>query len=341
MWKKHNLEVFVSLTNLCNANCPQCNRTDKSTVSAYKELPLISWNLEKFKLAFPQETLKYCKLLKLCGTWGDPIANKDIAHIVKYIIDNSESDIVINTNGSLKTSEWWWNLGVIGGKRLTAIFDVDGITQEMHSKYRRNTDLKKILDNMKTISMTMVNIKTQTIVFKHNQEFLDDIKQLTKDNGSTGHSHEISVRFEYKDGVAQKDYYGKDGEYYEKAELTKTQKNNQTSFKAGQEVSCSWARDNIIAVNPDGQVFPCCYIATRHYENKIGLHKITDPGHSTISKYIEEDHNIFKRSLIDMIDNSKYLNNTLPNDIKNNPYQACTKHCSSVGGTETVRLAIK
>ena len=341
MWKRNNLEVFISLTNLCNANCPQCNRTNKSTVSVYKELPLISWNLEKFKLAFPQETLKYCGLINLCGTWGDPIANKNIFNIVKYILDNSTCNILIHTNGSLKTTEWWWNFGVMGGKRLTVNFDIDGITQEMHSKYRRNTNLNKILENMKTISMTMAQVRTKTIVFKHNQEFLDEIKQLTIDNGSTDYSYEISVRFDYKNGKPQKDYYGNAGEYFEKAELTKQQKSKQITFVPKPTVQCSWARQNVIAVNPDGQVFPCCYIATRHYENKIGLHKIDNPEHSTISGYVEEDHNIFKNSLIDMIDNSKYLNNILPNDIENNPYDACLKHCSSIGGTDTVRLAIK
>ena len=103
-------------------------------------------NLDKYKVRY--------RSFEFCGTWGDPVMNRELLGMVQYIIDNSNATISIDTNGSIRDEEWWWNLGIIGGRRLHATFAVDGIDQKMHSHYRRNTDLKKVLANMESISQT-------------------------------------------------------------------------------------------------------------------------------------------------------------------------------------------
>ena len=55
MWNLQNLEVFLSLTNLCNAACPQCNRTDRFTLKDAANMPKSDWSFEEFKIAFPPE----------------------------------------------------------------------------------------------------------------------------------------------------------------------------------------------------------------------------------------------------------------------------------------------
>lgn len=330
MWNKNNLQVFLSLTNLCNANCPQCNRTNESKLKAWDNLPLVDWSIDQFKKAFPKKVLKHIKLIKFCGTWGDPLMCKDLLKIVEYVIFNSKTHININTNGSLRNDDFWWELGCIGQKRLRVTFDIDGINQEMHSKYRVNTFLDKILDNMLVFTQTPAITYTQTIVFKHNQNYLKEIKELCFEHGSIHHDNTVSNRFigdkfEYKDGIL------------EKAVFDKNIKTRPTvGSKRTECVKCSWAEDNIININPDGSVMPCCFIDTRYYEYKYKFGPLANEHHlfkhSTITEYIEEDHNVFKHSLIDIIDNSKYLNKTLPRDIKEKPYSACIKNCSVIRG---------
>lgn len=349
MWNLQNLEVFLSLTNLCNAACPQCNRTDRFTLKDAANMPKSDWSFEEFKIAFPPETLQHISRLVICGTWGDPFMCKDILPISEYVIQNSEhTKIHYNTNGSYRSNEWWWEFGCLVKDRATVVFDVDGINQEMHSHYRRKTFLSKILDNMETLSNTPVNIRTQTIVFKHNIDYLDQIKQLCIDHGSTLHQSEISTRFPWHTDNPHQFKFG-DNQILEYAKVKKDQKvvssRGTTAKKDMKCVKCSWADDNIIAVNPDGQVWPCCFLATRHYESKYKFgHNINgyrDPTHTTMSDYDEEYHNIFNNSLIDMIENSKYLNDRLPSDIKNNPYQACLKHCSvSLGGQNVAQKIV-
>ena len=185
MYKSFGLRVFLDISTYCNAACPQCHRTDPNGLGKASWLPLIQWDLETFKKAYnlDKSRVKYYSF-NFCGTWGDPVMNKDLIEMVQYIIDNSNAIITIDTNGSIRDEEWWWRLGSIAGERLVVYFAVDGINQKMHSHYRRNTDLKKILDNMESISYTLSKPRVRTIVFKHNEEYLKQIEELVKARGA-------------------------------------------------------------------------------------------------------------------------------------------------------------
>ena len=41
--------VDVNITNLCNARCPQCQRTDRNGLGIVSTLPLTTWSLNDFK----------------------------------------------------------------------------------------------------------------------------------------------------------------------------------------------------------------------------------------------------------------------------------------------------
>ena len=188
--------IDIAITNRCNARCPQCDRTDPNGLGAVDWLPIISWPVEKFIKYFPKETLDDIEEYGFTSTWGDSMMAKDIEKICHYIIDNSKANVLITTNGSLRNEEFYWNLGVYCGERLTIIFDIDGTTEEMHQKYRRGTSLKKSLDHMYVFSQTKGKALSQTILFKHNQEYKKDILDLVKKYGSANHEFYPSDRFE-------------------------------------------------------------------------------------------------------------------------------------------------
>ena len=136
-------KVNIELTDKCNSRCPQCHRTDVHGLGKADWLPLVQWSLDDFKKAFSITTMYHIAEFELCGTWGDPMMNKDIFEICQYIIKYSFSKIKINTNGSIRNSEWWWNFGTLCGDRLTVVFDIEGVTQEQHTHYRQILIWKK------------------------------------------------------------------------------------------------------------------------------------------------------------------------------------------------------
>lgn len=183
LYKARDLIAWVDLSTYCNAACPQCHRTDTNGLDKVGWLPLIQWTLNQFKKAFPREKLFHYQRFEFCGTWGDPVMNKDLLDIVKYVTANSSATIQINTNGSIRDEDWWWELGTVGGDRLQVWFDVDGTTQEMHSHYRRKTDLSKIKENIEAYCSTRAKSYAMVIVFEHNQDHLWEIETMLREWG--------------------------------------------------------------------------------------------------------------------------------------------------------------
>jgi len=207
VYKQRKLNVWLDISTYCNAACPQCHRTNPETLNKVDWLPLVQWSLEQFKMAFPVKTLKHIKNVQICGTWGDPGMNKDLLEICKYIIDNSNAFIFINTNGSMRDEFWWTHLGYIIKDRGRTIFCVDGIDQEMHSHYRQKTDLDTVLENMKGYGK-WGRVGVFTVIYKHNEDYLKQINEMVKDVVvveehlcvPSDRAHHIDVFKFYKDG---------------------------------------------------------------------------------------------------------------------------------------------
>ena len=202
MWNPNKLKVAIDITTKCNAGCPQCHRTDINGCGTREDLPDITWSLKDFKQAYPPEVIKNMVNAHICGTWGDPVTNNELPNMISYIKESSSDCwITLSTNGSLRNKRWWTKLGKIGGHKLNVVFAVEGITQEMHELYRRFTFLDKILENMKAISRTNARVYTQTLIYKHNEDFLLDIERLCFANGSTKHIYLTTDRWKGKDSL--------------------------------------------------------------------------------------------------------------------------------------------
>lgn len=210
------LRLFLDISTYCNAGCPQCHRTNPDGLGKADWLPLIQWSLEEFKTAFPPETLSNVEQLEFCGTWGDPMMNKDIFKICEYIINESDSYILINTNGSIRNSDWWWDFGILGGQRINVVWALEGVNQEMHSHYRQNTDLQVILDNMEVFTQAGGRSEIFTVIFKHNEDHLFEIADMARERGCLSAFFVQSNRFDKKNTFEFTNQMGRQ-KYLEKA----------------------------------------------------------------------------------------------------------------------------
>jgi MoaA/NifB/PqqE/SkfB family radical SAM enzyme len=194
---RHELTIWLDLSTYCNAGCPQCHRTNANGLDKVYWLPLVQWSLSNFQKAFPLSSMANIKKFDMCGTWGDPMMNKDIYEIIEYIALNSNCDILIHTNGSMRDDEFWWNIGVLCGKRLTVQFTIDGINEQQHAMYRQKTSLTKTLSHMLTLSSTKSIVGVYSVIFKHNQNNIHSIAQLSKDHGAVYITFVPSNRFHH------------------------------------------------------------------------------------------------------------------------------------------------
>lgn len=192
------LDVWLDISTYCNAACPACHRTErlKPGLGKVDWLPLIQWSVNQFKDAYSPEFIKRTKRWEFCGTFGDPAMNKDLVKMTEYILNsNSNAEVNIFSNGSIRSKEWWYDLGKIG-KQVCTWFALEGITQEMHSKYRRRTSLKKLLENMRSFADGGGMAKSFTVIHRHNEDYLRQIEKLALEHGAEGFAWVKSTRFD-------------------------------------------------------------------------------------------------------------------------------------------------
>ena len=215
-----NLIVWVDMSTYCNASCPECHRTNPNGLDKVDWLPLVQWSIADFKKLYPPKTMEHIYKFDFCGTFGDPLMTKDIDEIITYIAENSNCMIQIHTNGSRRTEEWWWKIGVMLGNRLDVVFAIEGTSKEQHSFYRQKTDLFEVMNNLETLAATKAYVNVFCVVHKHNQDSLYDIAKMCKEAGADNIWFCPSNRF-YKSTGRTRFKFIKDGQvsFLEKAEI--------------------------------------------------------------------------------------------------------------------------
>lgn len=273
MWQKaidnKQLKLIVEITTHCNAKCPQCVRNNQFGLETADFFPLVHWTLDDFKRRVNSETLDVVKHIHFSGTLGEPFMNPNIEDIFEYIFETSDTTISFSTNGSVRSEEFWWDIGSRFGERISnGIFCVDGSTQEMHEFYRRNTSLEKVLNNMEVFSQTPAGVSSFTVLFKHNQDFQEEIKQMIQDRGVFAHDFMQSNRFghgekfEYtykneKHILEQVDNEMREVGLDEISRKVKDHRHHHNqNFK---NIRCDWAFSGRVDVKYNGEVWPCCY----------------------------------------------------------------------------------
>lgn len=197
-YKANKINVFVDISTYCNAGCPQCHRTENKQGGLRKVdwLPLVRWSVDEFKQAYTEDLVRATHTWEICGTWGDPIMNKDMYEIAKYILSvNPRTMLTIDTNGSIRPLSWWKKLGELSSMCekvskysergcIRVDFAIEGITQKMQEQYRRFTKLDVILANMKAFTDAGGMAIGFCVVHKHNQDYLQEIKDLCIEHGA-------------------------------------------------------------------------------------------------------------------------------------------------------------
>ncbi len=332
-WNKHGIHIQLDTTTHCNAKCPMCHRTDPNGLDRVDWLPLTQWTLDDFKKAFSPDDLKLIVDFSFCPTWGDAMMSNHTKGMIEYIFEhNPFCKVSIDTNGSIRDENWWWEFGLIskGGKyNLVVNFDVDGTTQEMHEKYRQGTDLQKVLNNMRAFAETKSKAYVQTIVFKHNQLYLSDIEKLIKEYGAIQHIHVYSDRFD--PGVNDNTFHFIDAhgnaQILEKADRpVNNEKYENYVAQINENIKCSWNKMNRIFISFDGQVHPCCYFSTLY--DKKSPWFLDHPLMKSYSNQ-EKELSIFHNTLNEII-NHQWIKKELPDSWgSETPVKQCIRFCSS------------
>ena len=146
---------------LCNLDCEWCcGEREKIKKEKVHYLPFSLFSemvdsINKYGLSM--------KMGNICGQ-GEPLLNKDIWKMVSYAKKKIGGNILVSSNGNAEFNEEIVTSGLDKIKLA-----IDGITQEVYARYRKNGSLKKVLDLTKNIAVyrKKINSRNPTIIWQY------------------------------------------------------------------------------------------------------------------------------------------------------------------------------
>jgi MoaA/NifB/PqqE/SkfB family radical SAM enzyme len=254
--------IHIELSSRCNAWCPSCPRN----VDGFKLVDgLIERDLSLVRLREIVDTLPMLKTVQICGNYGDPIAAKNILEVLDFLI-SKKYFIHIHTNGSLKTQEWWAELGnKIKNIEHLVFFALDGL-EDTHEIYRQGTNYNKIIDNANAFISNGGKAVWQFIPFAHNEHQIKEAFLLSK-----------KLKF-HSFKIIKNPRVNLNARHYKTGKLLNLKpwsnyvkfSDNLTNHSAVGK-SCMHLEYPSLYINADGRISTCCFISDIEYTNEMDI----------------------------------------------------------------------
>ena len=289
-------EIHIEPTSLCNAECPQCARNINGS-GLNPNIQLNSLTINYFTNFFNRHNIANVNKIFFCGNVGDPCATPDLLEICRYL-KSIKPDLVlgVNTNGSLKTEDWFRELGrIFQGPLDYVVFSIDGLEDTNHI-YRRNTNWSKIMRNARAYIGTGASAHWDMLVFDHNRHQVDSAQRLAREMGFIWFRSKITDRWDSHPATdvlrPSEPYIAKD--------------------YADVEIVCEKNRDKSIFIDYRGEVWPCCHMAEAY------LSQISRDKHQDIKQY-----------------SNKQLMTKYHGKLLTNPFYVCRRSCGVTTGKKS------
>lgn len=307
----------LELSNHCNSFCPQCPRY--SLDGKVKNFPL---NHLDFDLIVRNEinTMPNLTDVYFCGGYGDPLMHPKIDDFIEYF----GTKVRFITNGSLRPIQWWEKQG---SKKISITFCIDGL-EDTHSLYRINTSFEKIIANAKAFIESGGTANCQTLVFKHNEHQIEQIKELINNLGFNKHKIIKSDRF-YDSSPQPVFVKGNISHYLEESNIYfdeikrntfESKKNLINDYKSNpSQLICPWYSKSKLYIDSGGLVFPCCFLGTTDVDSFEDV---------LFESLISNRKNIsLKQKSLKEILASNVFNNYIEERLQKTAHPTCIENC--------------
>ena len=282
MWDHWHIEP----SSICTLKCPRCPRAEIPDTLLNRQL-----TLKFFQEQLGIDTIKKIKKITFCGNDGDPIYCREFLEICQWIKQiHSKIQLVLVTNGSYKSSDWWTNLGAVFNEHDQIHWSIDGWDHTSNLQYRVNSDWISIINGIN--SFNQVNDLTYkvwaAIGFRFNQDHIEHMKLVAKSLLFDQFQLTKSTKFgsKYPDSYGANDCLEpNDSELVSSSfrfERVITSLSNRTQpgaelkqifFQRAQELKnapysgiCLIGNKGVF-LNSQGEFYPCCWTATRYSHN--------------------------------------------------------------------------
>jgi len=260
----------IDHTARCNLFCPQCARiqADWYKIPENKNVDL---TLDDYKILLePFEENKMT--LFHCGNYGDALASPTFDETFDYTLSKNPKEVIIATNGSLRSPDWWRNFAEKGRERLQVRFALDGLSDTNHI-YRIGSNWDKIMKNVKAYIGAGGRARWDFIEFEHNYHQLDEAEELAKELGFEKFNRKYTARFASKNVKSETSKTGnllkdtKDNINQRSITEIKSEYGSFDEYVERTTITCKTKSEKKIFIDMHMRLWPCCWFGAPKYFN--------------------------------------------------------------------------
>lgn len=336
--------IQLEISSNCNLKCTGCvrvNQEDYETIS-----PLIKKNVyldvSVIKTLLDSKYLQNLDYIDFCGSIDDPLMHPDFLEIVEYIT-NKKIKIIVQTNASLRSADYWVKLANILKKQSNSYvkFSVDGLEDTNHI-YRRGSSWNKIIANAKAYIDAGGVAQWQYIVFPWNAHQVEAARELSQTLGFS------SFRYRHDRGDVPSNEIEKQQKI---KKFQDTISSTWSDFAAyydntanNDEIQCYARSEQQFFITHEGLVWPCCFLHNAKYRKFEKWKQYTD----RFDLNYEKNWNNLHFNSFDTIFQSDFYTNDLAQSWESKTHGVnkcdrlirCTQICSKKTTTMTPHLVV-
>ena len=271
MFKFNQLKsIQIEITNNCQASCPMCPRNIHGGIKN-PLLTINNWSFDDFVKIINVEVLNQINHLNFCGDFGEPTMNNDLISMIKYIKEiNPNLEVLIFTNGSTRSKEWWSRLALEMPLNHKVVFGIDGL-RDTHSYHRIGTDYNKIILNATSFIDSGGNAEWSFIRFQHNDYQILQAEKLSKELGFKSFVLKNSKRFSKPFPVVNRKgdviYHIEQPKDSLIIPIDKKNLQMHQNWPNADKIKCESFCDKELYIDANYLLSPCCIIGSFLYTN--------------------------------------------------------------------------
>jgi hypothetical protein len=234
--------LHLEPTDVCNAACPLCPRELNASFDKATHNHL---TVNQIKNLFSEEFIIGLDKMFMCGNYGDPAAGLHTLEIYQYFREINPGIVLgMNTNGSLRTPQWWSELAkIMNNPRDYVVWSLDGLHDTNHI-YRVNTKWARIMNNVQEFIRSGGNAHWDMLVYEYNKHQVTEAEALARSMGFSWFRAKVSRR---ANNIA---------------ELQTPAGWRAPLLPSEGAIKCYAEQEKSLYVSAQGVVYPCCWMGS-------------------------------------------------------------------------------
>ncbi len=249
------LYITVDPVNICNLRCPLCATNHSKYKKEMMSFPLFKNIIDKVPSA---------KVVNLFN-WGETFLNPDIFKMIAYA-KSREYITTIHSNFSLNKDDEFFQKIVKSGLDVL-VLSIDGASRESYSKYRVGGNFERVLENIGSVVRMKkhLNSKKPKIIWKFvvnqfNEHEIEKAEEMAKEYGISFVTDKMGLGDDLPD-IQLEESIEERKRYWLPENRDYLFPRYMGNYKPPLFNGVCVQLFTTMIINPDGKVFPCCWLA--------------------------------------------------------------------------------